>query len=145
MRAVFCYRHPIRFGFLDGREGAAFHVLQGFWYRYLVDAKLNEVKQSMRRLDADVVTAIDRKGDPDRGLGPRRSKKPRVQRAPQGVARRTVAATLVSKRSTPCRSPADAEDRHRQGRQLARLGCVVECVARHLAVAARMVAALTKR
>jgi len=35
MRASFLYRYVIRLGFLDGREGAAFHVLQGFWYRYL--------------------------------------------------------------------------------------------------------------
>lgn len=57
--AYFLYRYVIRLGFLDGREGAAFHVLQGFWYRYLVDAKLYEVKQYMRRHDVDVVTAID--------------------------------------------------------------------------------------
>ncbi len=57
--AYFLYRYVIRLGFLDGREGAAFHVLQGFWYRYLVDAKLHEVKSYMRRHDVDVVTAID--------------------------------------------------------------------------------------
>jgi glycosyltransferase involved in cell wall biosynthesis len=43
--AYFCYRYFLRLGFLDGREGTAFHVLQGFWYRYLVDAKLAEVKR----------------------------------------------------------------------------------------------------
>jgi len=58
--AYFCYRYVIRMGFLDGREGALFHVLQGFWYRYLVDAKLYEVHQCMRRDGVDVVTAIDR-------------------------------------------------------------------------------------
>lgn len=57
--AYFCYRYLIRLGFLDGREGTAFHVLQGFWYRYLVDTKLYEVKQHMRRHGVDVVTAID--------------------------------------------------------------------------------------
>ena len=41
----FCYRYFLRLGFLDGKEGTAFHVLQGFWYRYLVDAKLAEVKR----------------------------------------------------------------------------------------------------
>ncbi len=45
--AYFLYRYVLRLGFLDGREGAAFHVLQGFWYRYLVDAKLQEVKAVM--------------------------------------------------------------------------------------------------
>jgi glycosyltransferase involved in cell wall biosynthesis len=54
----FIYRFVFRFGFLDGREGAAFHVLQGFWYRYLVDMKLHEVKLYMRRNNVDAVTAI---------------------------------------------------------------------------------------
>lgn len=56
--AYFLYRFVLRLGFLDGREGAKFHVLQGFWYRYLVDAKLREVRLHMRRQDTDVVTAI---------------------------------------------------------------------------------------
>jgi len=54
----FFYRYFFRLGILDGKEGAAFHVLQGFWYRYLVDMKLHEVKAYMRREDVDVVTAI---------------------------------------------------------------------------------------
>lgn len=57
--AYFFYRYILRLGFLDGREGAAFHVLQGLWYRYLVDSKLHEVKSYMRRKDVDAVTAID--------------------------------------------------------------------------------------
>jgi glycosyltransferase involved in cell wall biosynthesis len=58
--AYFLYRYVLRLGFLDGREGTAFHVLQGFWYRYLVDAKLHEVKRYMRIHEVDAVTAIDR-------------------------------------------------------------------------------------
>lgn len=54
----FVYRYVIRLGFLDGKAGAAFHVLQGFWYRYIVDMKLYEVKAYMHRHDADVVVAI---------------------------------------------------------------------------------------
>lgn len=54
----FLYRYVIRLGFLDGREGTAFHVLQGFWYRYLVDVKLYEVRKYMRNHNVDVVTAI---------------------------------------------------------------------------------------
>lgn len=54
----FFYRYILRLGFLDSREGRAFHVLQGFWYRYLVDAKLHEVKRYMQRNNADVSTAI---------------------------------------------------------------------------------------
>lgn len=54
----FLYRYVFRLGFLDGRAGTAFHFLQGFWYRYLVDMKLYEVRAHMRRTNADVVTAI---------------------------------------------------------------------------------------
>ena len=38
----FIYRYLIRLGFLDGKEGLAFHLLQGYWYRFLVDAKIME-------------------------------------------------------------------------------------------------------
>ena len=54
----FFYRYVIRLGFLDGHAGAAFHVLQGFWYRYLVDAKVAEVERYMREHRCDVVEAI---------------------------------------------------------------------------------------
>lgn len=37
------YRYLFRLGFLDGREGFIFHVLQGFWYRLLVDINLTEI------------------------------------------------------------------------------------------------------
>lgn len=43
----FLYRYILRLGFLDGSQGATFHILQGFWYRYLVDAKVSEVKKYM--------------------------------------------------------------------------------------------------
>jgi len=56
--AYFLYRYIVRFGFLDGKEGAAFHTLQGFWYRYLVDTKLHEVKSFMRKQDVGVQEAI---------------------------------------------------------------------------------------
>ncbi len=58
--AYFFYRYILRLGFLDGREGAAFHVLQGFWYRYLVDAKFFEVRKYMKNNDVDAGTAIER-------------------------------------------------------------------------------------
>ncbi len=56
--AYFCYRYFLRLGFLDGKEGTAFHVLQGFWYRYLVDAKLAEVKRYMQRNNCPVELAM---------------------------------------------------------------------------------------
>ncbi|MFI3249011.1 MAG: glycosyltransferase family 2 protein [Rikenellaceae bacterium] len=42
----FTYRYLLRAGFLDGVEGFIWHILQGFWYRFLVDAKLMELKRS---------------------------------------------------------------------------------------------------
>lgn len=46
----FVYRYFFRLGFLDGREGLIFHFLQGGWYRFLVDAKIEEKKRGLRRL-----------------------------------------------------------------------------------------------
>jgi len=57
--AYFFYRYVIRFGFLDGQAGMAFHFLQGFWYRYLVDAKVAEVKRYMREQSVGVEEAIE--------------------------------------------------------------------------------------
>jgi len=42
----FIYRYIFRLGFLDGKEGLIFHTLQGFWYRFLVDAKIYEKKRA---------------------------------------------------------------------------------------------------
>jgi glycosyltransferase involved in cell wall biosynthesis len=38
------YRYVLRFGWLDGKEGFIFHVLQGFWYRLLVDINIDELR-----------------------------------------------------------------------------------------------------
>lgn len=39
------YRYVLRLGFLDGKEGFIFHVLQGFWYRLLVDINIDELRR----------------------------------------------------------------------------------------------------
>ncbi len=39
----FMYRYFLKLGFLDGKEGLIWHFLQGFWYRFLVDAKIFEI------------------------------------------------------------------------------------------------------
>lgn len=44
----FVYRYFLRLGFLDGKEGLIFHFLQGFWYRFLVDAKVFEYERRRR-------------------------------------------------------------------------------------------------
>ena len=41
----FLMRYTIGLGFLDGIEGLIFHFFQGFWYRFLVDAKIYELKK----------------------------------------------------------------------------------------------------
>lgn len=48
------YRYVIRFGWLDGKEGFIFHVLQAFWYRLLVDINLDELRTA-----SQVATAAD--------------------------------------------------------------------------------------
>lgn len=40
--ALLIYRYIFRLGFLDGTEGLIFWVLQTFWFRFLVDAKIWE-------------------------------------------------------------------------------------------------------
>ncbi|MBS9903570.1 glycosyltransferase family 2 protein [Vibrio alginolyticus] len=39
----FIFRYFVKFGFLDGKHGLIWHFLQGFWYRFLVDAKIKEI------------------------------------------------------------------------------------------------------
>ncbi|MCX8104702.1 MAG: glycosyltransferase family 2 protein [Ignavibacterium album] len=40
----FIQRYFLRLGFLDGKEGLIFHFLQGFWFRFLIDAKIWEMR-----------------------------------------------------------------------------------------------------
>nr|WP_249815433.1 glycosyltransferase family 2 protein [Bradyrhizobium sp. 168] len=49
-RAVcyFCYRYFLRCGFLDGRAGLVFHLMQGLWYRLLVDIKILEASDFIK-------------------------------------------------------------------------------------------------
>lgn len=51
--AYFLYRYVIRLGFLDGSEGLTYHVLQGFWYRYLVGAKVKELERALRGISTE--------------------------------------------------------------------------------------------
>jgi glycosyltransferase involved in cell wall biosynthesis len=47
--AYFILRYVFQMGFLDGREGLVYHVLQGFWYRFLVGVKLRELEKAVRQ------------------------------------------------------------------------------------------------
>lgn len=59
----FLYRYVLRLGFLDGSPGYYFHVLQGFWYRTLVDAKVREIVDYAEARNVTLERAIaDRTG-----------------------------------------------------------------------------------
>lgn len=44
----FTYVYFIKLGFLDGKSGFVWYVLQSFWYRFLVDAKIYELKKRFK-------------------------------------------------------------------------------------------------
>jgi len=41
----FIYRFIFRLGILDGRDGTIFHFLQGYWFRLVVDIKIDEINR----------------------------------------------------------------------------------------------------
>lgn len=43
----FLFRYIVQLGFLDGRPGLIYHFLQGFWYRFLVGAKVCELEDAL--------------------------------------------------------------------------------------------------
>jgi glycosyltransferase involved in cell wall biosynthesis len=45
----FIYRYIFKLGFLDGIPGLIWHFLQGFWYRFLVDAKVYDIQRRAKR------------------------------------------------------------------------------------------------
>lgn len=45
--AYFVYRYIFQLGFLDGRPGFIYSILQGYWYRFLVGAKLVELRRAI--------------------------------------------------------------------------------------------------
>ncbi|WP_353014660.1 glycosyltransferase family 2 protein [Mesorhizobium sp. M0854] len=61
--AYFLYRYAILLGFLDGKQGLYFHLLQGFLYRTLVDAKVDEIIDLAKKTNMSLEEAIkDRTG-----------------------------------------------------------------------------------
>lgn len=51
LRAIFyfIYRYIFCLGFLDGKNGFCFHILQGFWYRLIIDMKYLELKSKLKQ------------------------------------------------------------------------------------------------
>lgn len=61
--AYFLYRYVAQLGFLDGRAGLVYHLLQGFWYRFLVGAKVLELEQAIagKRGRAEILAELSRR------------------------------------------------------------------------------------
>ena len=53
----FIWRYIFQLGFLDGRSGLIYHFLQGYWYRFLVGAKVMELERAISHLtDKQAIT-----------------------------------------------------------------------------------------
>lgn len=46
----FVWRYIFQLGFLDGRSGLVYHFLQGYWYRFLVGAKVMELERAISHI-----------------------------------------------------------------------------------------------
>jgi len=57
----FAYRYFLLLGFLDGKAGFIWHVLQGFWYRFLVDAKIFELRRQFNSDQEKIINHIKEK------------------------------------------------------------------------------------
>lgn len=58
----FIWRYVFQLGFLDGRSGLIYHFLQGFWYRFLVGAKVMELEAAISGLEdkREIVAALSK-------------------------------------------------------------------------------------
>lgn len=59
----FLYRYFIRLGFLDGARGFAYHFMQGYWYRSLVDLRVLEAELLIKQTKgtkSDIVKVIEK-------------------------------------------------------------------------------------
>ena len=54
----FIYRYVFKFGFLDGKPGLIWHFLQGFWYRFLVDAKVFDIERRAKKENRTIAEII---------------------------------------------------------------------------------------
>lgn len=57
----FIYRFIFKLGFLDGKSGFVWYILQGFWYRFLVDAKIYELRREFKNDEKAIVAHIKKK------------------------------------------------------------------------------------
>ena len=57
----FHYRYFFKLGFLDGKPGFIWHFLQGFWYRFLIDAKIYEIYHNAGKDKSKILAFIKEK------------------------------------------------------------------------------------
>ena len=60
--AYFLWRYIFQLGFLDGRSGLVYHFLQGYWYRFLVGAKIMELQRAIAHVSdkQEIVAELSR-------------------------------------------------------------------------------------
>lgn len=56
----FTWRYIFKLGFLDGKVGLVWHFLQGGWYRFLVDAKVNEIYFHTSRKKVEILKYLEK-------------------------------------------------------------------------------------
>ena len=56
----FLYRYIVLGGILDGKVGLQWNFLQGCWYRFLVDAKIYEIKKRMKNDRAAIIAWLQK-------------------------------------------------------------------------------------
>jgi glycosyltransferase involved in cell wall biosynthesis len=56
----FIWRYIFKLGFLDGKQGIIWHFLQGFWYRFLVDAKMYEIQKKSEESSVSIKNVIEK-------------------------------------------------------------------------------------
>jgi glycosyltransferase involved in cell wall biosynthesis len=57
----YLYRYVVCCGFLDGKSGFYWHLMQGLWYRVLVDAKVEEILRFAGSNNCSLIEAIQAK------------------------------------------------------------------------------------
>jgi glycosyltransferase involved in cell wall biosynthesis len=58
----FFYRYFLLLGLLDGKNGFIFHFLQAFWFRLVVDVRLEELLRQPARPTGEEIEAADARG-----------------------------------------------------------------------------------
>lgn len=60
----FFYRYFLKRGFMDSSVGLVFHILQGFWFRFMVDAMILEIRLKMKKEKKSLYDIIKAYYDP---------------------------------------------------------------------------------